>query len=378
MLGRVTGVRDTRLGWVTAVALLAAVLSGCGGGASPPASAPATSGPATSPLATASPTTTPTAWPRAQDCPILAPTTLTSGRGAWIGRIPPDEPAARFLTVHGVGRSRVVVGRGVEAVEQASGGSVFPGRTGTRVRGVDGVRRTVLPVGDPPLGQVQLRWVQGGCPYVLWTASGWSLPRVLGYAHDVWTVPDLRDRASRLRPASADVTAADLGLARRFAAFALDPSPHTARAVGFAPGRTRIGLGSRLYERVHPHVRYSEAVWEVDLASWRAYVGPFDLLRPLRDHQRQLIAPRSTRTARVGDRRLPWFPRTRDLEVRVGSYPHCAGPPTPAPRAVAGLRRVAVVPAPGSIGSCLEWFALDLYVDPSGRVAAVTLDLSEP
>lgn len=359
--------------------VLAAALAGCGGGATPPASDPAASDPATSsPGSASSPVTPPAAWPPAADCPILAPTTLTSGRGAWIGRIPPGEPAARFLTVHGVGRSRVVVGRGAEAVDQAGGDGTFPGPTGEVVRGVDGVRRTVLPVGDPPLGEIQLRWVQGGCPYILWTASGWSLRTVLGYAHDVWTVPDLRDRDSRFRPASAEVTAADLALARRFAAFARDPRPRTARAVGFARGRTRIGLGSRLYERVHPHVRYSANAWEVDLASWRAYVGPFDLLRPLRDHQRQLIAPRSTRAARVGGHRLPPYPRNRDLEVRVGAYPHCAGPPTPAPRAVAGLRRVAVVPAPGSVGSCLEWFALDLYVDPAGRVSAVTLDLSEP
>lgn len=48
------------------------------------------------------------------------------------------------------------------------------------------------------------------------------------------------------------------------------------------------------------------------------------------------------------------------------------------PQPLADLRRVSVQPADGSIESCPQWFTVDLYVDGSGTVQAITLDLYEP
>jgi hypothetical protein len=50
----------------------------------------------------------------------------------------------------------------------------------------------------------------------------------------------------------------------------------------------------------------------------------------------------------------------------------------PPPPDVAALRRVSVQPAPSSIESCIDWFAVDFFVRDDGTIAAITLDLGEP
>jgi hypothetical protein len=46
------------------------------------------------------------------------------------------------------------------------------------------------------------------------------------------------------------------------------------------------------------------------------------------------------------------------------------------PRRVSRLRRLSIQPrAPAS---CLRWFAVDVFVDESGDIRAVTLDYWEP
>lgn len=90
------------------------------------------------------------------------------------------------MTAWGRGTDQVVVGRGQEVADlqrQARDRTSFPRRGDwVLVEGPDGTRRTIVPVGDPPLGQVQYQLVTGGCPYVVWTGSGLTLRQAHRYA----------------------------------------------------------------------------------------------------------------------------------------------------------------------------------------------------
>ena len=61
-----------------------------------------------------------------------------------------------------------------------------------------------------------------------------------------------------------------------------------------------------------------------------------------------------------------------------GPHNHCASPPTPAPGALAGLRRVSIQPDPDTYDSCLQWRTFDVFFTADGRVAGVTVDWWEP
>lgn len=68
-----------------------------------------------------------------------------------------------------------------------------------------------------------------------------------------------------------------------------------------------------------------------------------------------------------------------DVSVTVGPHPHCISPALRAPPGTEGLDQVSIQPADGTIDSCIDWFAVDLYVDPDrGEIRAVTLSLFEP
>ncbi len=67
----------------------------------------------------------------------------------------------------------------------------------------------------------------------------------------------------------------------------------------------------------------------------------------------------------------------RHLIVSIGDHAHCAGRPRPAPVALADFTRVGITP--GGIDSCLQWFALDLFIDPTtGLVHGISMDLWGP
>ncbi len=87
----------------------------------------------------------------------------------------------------------------------------------------------------------------------------------------------------------------------------------------------------------------------IDAEVFNAWSGPFDLLEPLRTR-----------------------PHVR---VTEGSIAHCAAPPIdwwP------GESPEQVNLEPVGIDSCLEWYAVSLRVDGSGRISEVVLDLWEP
>lgn len=65
-----------------------------------------------------------------------------------------------------------------------------------------------------------------------------------------------------------------------------------------------------------------------------------------------------------------------DYTIRVGPHPHCAGTPIEPPAALAGLRQISIQPT--DVATCIDWFAVDLFVDDQGHLRGVVLDLWEP
>jgi hypothetical protein len=142
----------------------------------------------------------------------------------------------------------------------------------------------------------------------------------------------------------------DEELIRALIGFARSPGPETIAALPFAEGGVWLGLGDQLLlQRVQEELADPQA-WVLQEEYFRAYVGPFSALDQL---------------ARAGE-----------TVISVGPHPHCASPPVPPPIQVADLRRVSVQPR--DTESCLQWWTVDLFLTPDGKVAAVTLDLWEP
>lgn len=133
-------------------------------------------------------------------------------------------------------------------------------------------------------------------------------------------------------------------------AFAREPNDATWASVPFAD-RVQLGLGDRLLNTVSAQALRDPAAWTLDVDLFRAGVGPFSALEPLATND-------------------------RPLEYGEGSYRRCASPPRPPPRAVSRLRRLSI--RPREPASCLQWFAVDVFLDESGNIRAVTLDLWEP
>lgn len=134
-------------------------------------------------------------------------------------------------------------------------------------------------------------------------------------------------------------------------AFAREPSDETWASVPGAD-RVQLGLGDRLLETRSAHSLRVPAAWMLDVDFFRGGVGPFSSLDVLARNE-------------------AW-----PLEYGEGSHRRCASPPRPPPRPVLGLRRLSIQPQEPV--TCLRWFAVDVFVDESGDIRAVTLDLWEP
>jgi hypothetical protein len=140
------------------------------------------------------------------------------------------------------------------------------------------------------------------------------------------------------------------GVLNGLVAFAREPSDETWASVPFAD-RVQLGLGDRLLKTRSAQALRDPAAWMLDVKLFRAGVGPFSSLEVLARNE-------------------------GSLEYREGSYRRCASPSRPPPRPVSGLRRLSIQPREWV--SCLQWFAVDVFVDESGDIRAVTLDLWEP
>ncbi|MEO6318035.1 MAG: hypothetical protein ABIP36_04555 [Acidimicrobiales bacterium] len=139
-------------------------------------------------------------------------------------------------------------------------------------------------------------------------------------------------------------------IVRDFLRFAGDPSADAVDRLPLAE-EVHLGLGSELQQTRSRTQLADPAAWVIDEAQFRAYSGPFSALD---------VAAGATSTV-----------------VTVGEHPHCASPPVPPPDAVAHLTRVSVQPDIGN-DSCLRWWTVDLYVNETGQIEAVTVDLWEP
>ncbi len=140
-------------------------------------------------------------------------------------------------------------------------------------------------------------------------------------------------------------------LVSRFVAFAKDPREETFQALPLA-GQVGLGLGPTLLKEVEAEALRDPTVWQLDAEEFRAYVGGFSALRDLASLD--------------------------DYVVTVGPHPHCASGPMDPPAGYEAMVRISVQPVLGINDSCLMWFTVDFFVDDSGKVAAITLDLWEP
>lgn len=133
-------------------------------------------------------------------------------------------------------------------------------------------------------------------------------------------------------------------------AFARAPSDDTWAALPLADD-IELGLGHHLRERRVASALRDPAAWQLEAPRFfRAYGGPFSALTLLADNE--------------------------DLRYVDGSYPRCASPPAAPHRGLASLHRRSIQPR--ETDSCLQWFAVDVYLTDGDEIAAVTLDLCEP
>lgn len=148
-----------------------------------PGAPPEDKGPSPSP----SPKDAAARFASAEDCPVIAPRELPSGADPGQRQSPPEDHLRHYMEVWGNGDDRVMVGRGRELFTsdppQAHAQNFMPDDFPDYQQvEKDGVVRHVLPVGDPPLGFIQVRFVQGDCPYILWIESGHTLEEAMDYA----------------------------------------------------------------------------------------------------------------------------------------------------------------------------------------------------
>ena len=142
-------------------------------------------------------------------------------------------------------------------------------------------------------------------------------------------------------------TEAELDKAIALVAFARALDGATVANIGFAEEVT-LGLGDRLTYTVVADTLEDPDGWLLNVDEYDGYVGPFSALNLLR-------AP---------------------FEVTVGPHARCVAPPTAAPEGMATYRQLSIQTTGAT--SCLEWWAVDLYLNPNGEIAALVLDLYGP
>lgn len=143
----------------------------------------------------------------------------------------------------------------------------------------------------------------------------------------------------------------DAPLARKLHAFAAAPGAETLRAIPLSD-QVAIGLGGDVVQTLTAEQLQDPSAWVIHRPYFAGHVGPFNALEQLR--------------------------RNPDLwSITEGKYQFC--PSARTPPALPGYeqyRRLAIEPS--DITSCVEWWAVDVYLDESGSIEAVSLNLVEP
>jgi len=151
-------------------------------------------------------------------------------------------------------------------------------------------------------------------------------------------------------------------LVEDFVDFALDPTAESAELLPFAEDGVHLGLQSRL-------VRHLPLDATDDPRRGRStprLEGPFSALELIQKHVREGSAGGNA-------------PReSGDIRATIGPHPNCVGPTLGVPPGLDGRTAISMQPAEGAITTCIAWFSVDLFLDASGRVVAVTVAVWGP
>lgn len=152
--------------------------------------------------------------------------------------------------------------------------------------------------------------------------------------------------------AATTVTSEQRAVVEDLRAFAADPTPETFADLRFGPEFVPLLLGATVHAQVRATDLAVASGWTLRPEFFAGRVPPFSALGSLADPGEVLVA--------AGPRR------------------HCAGPPLDRPSGFEDLALVVVEPAEGRIDSCLNWYAVHVYLDDQDRIAGVGLDLWDP
>lgn len=139
-------------------------------------------------------------------------------------------------------------------------------------------------------------------------------------------------------------------LVRDFVAFARAPGGRSFFAIPWAD-RLWLGLATASQREVPSSKLRQPLAWRLPEKHFDGWSGPFSALRTIDDGPTKLSAS-------------------------SGRHKHCAGPPIRSPKQVRTLHQISIQPA--EYATCLDWFAVDLFVDETGEVRAVQLELFGP
>lgn len=93
--------------------------------------------------------------------------------------------------------------------------------------------------------------------------------------------------------------------------------------------------------------------WIFDVEHFAGYSGPFDA-------------------------RIPPPENEDDVVVTIGEHNHCASPPLPPPEILDGVAYDQYSIQPTGVESCLDWTALDIFVDENNLIRVVRREIWEP
>lgn len=238
----------------------------------------------------------------------------------------------------------------------------YPDWPTVEVRGQQGV---MVWVGDPSIAPISLSWSEGDGPcthhtlhlHVRGQPDFLGIPGHFDENYDAY-VDAVEEELVRIAASlveapeqpEGDVREEDRRLARVLLDFATDPTPQRHAEVPWADV-VQLGLGADLHLELAASALADPDGWNIEVEDFRAYAGPFSALT--------LLTQAGATTLVVGD------------------YPRCASPPETPPATLADARRISLQPVLADDASCLQWWAVDLYVR-DGEVVAVTMDLFEP
>lgn len=93
--------------------------------------------------------------------------------------------------------------------------------------------------------------------------------------------------------------------------------------------------------------------WIFEVEHFAGYSGPFDV-------------------------RIPPPENEDDVVVTIGEHNHCASPPLPPPEILEGVEFDQYSIQPTGVESCLQWTALDIFVDEDNLIRVVRREIWEP